>query len=193
MAGFAFRPSPRYRSRMSIHPSALLGAVLAGGQARRFGSDKAAAMLNGRSLLDHATAALAPHVGTVVICGRGALPDRPHAGLGPLGGIAAALRHAADHGFDAVLTIACDTPHLPPAILAALLDHPIAYAAEAPTVARWPAALADALDAHLAGGGDRSIRRWAASVGAVAVAPGEIVSNINTPADLLALDLGHSD
>lgn len=148
-------------------------------------------MLGGRSLLDHAVAALAPHVGTIVVCGRAALPDRPHAGLGPLGGIAAALRHAADHGFDAVLTIACDTPRLPPAILTALLDHPVAYAAEAPTIARWPSTLADTLDAHLAAGGDRSIRGWAASVGAVAVAAGVIVPNINTIADLVAFDLGH--
>jgi len=192
MAEFAFRPAPRYRPAMNALPSSLLGAVLAGGESRRFGSDKAAALLDGQPLIDHAVAALAPHVGVVVICGRGALPDRPRAGLGPLGGIAAALHHAADHGFEAVLTIACDTPRLPPAILAALLDHPIAYAAEAPTVARWPAALADALDAHLAGGGDRSIRRWAAAVGAVAVAPGVIVPNINTPADLLAFDMGQS-
>src|SRR3546814_3555756 len=38
-----------------------LGAVLAGGRSSRFGSDKALAMLGGRTLLDHAQAALRPH------------------------------------------------------------------------------------------------------------------------------------
>ena len=36
----------------------LLGVVLAGGQSRRFGRDKALALLDGRPLIDHALAAL---------------------------------------------------------------------------------------------------------------------------------------
>src|SRR3546814_13961187 len=74
----------------------LLGAVLAGGRSSRFGSDKALAMLDGRTLLDHAAAALGAHVETVVICGRHVpgmtgLADRPAADMGPLGGLNAAL------------------------------------------------------------------------------------------------------
>ena len=38
----------------------LLGVVLAGGQARRFGGDKAVATLAGIALLDHAAQALRP-------------------------------------------------------------------------------------------------------------------------------------
>src|SRR3546814_16509904 len=83
----------------------LLGAVLAGGRSSRFGSDKALAMLDGRTLLDHAAAALGAHVVTVVICGRHVpgmhgLADRPAAAMGPLGGRNAALVHAGAQGYD---------------------------------------------------------------------------------------------
>src|SRR3546814_14674685 len=93
----------------------LLGAVLAGGRSSRFGSDKALAMLDGRTLLDHAAAALGAHVETVVICGRHVpgmtgLADRPAADMGPVGGLNAALHHAAAQGYDAVLTKGCDVP-----------------------------------------------------------------------------------
>src|SRR3546814_20571783 len=77
----------------------LLGAVLAGGRSSRFGSDKALAMLDGRTLLDHAAAALGAHVETVVICGRHVpgmtgLADRPAADMGPLGGLNAATHQS---------------------------------------------------------------------------------------------------
>ena len=92
----------------------VLGAVLAGGRSSRFGSDKALALLNGRTLLDHAIAAISPHIGQVVVCGRaGGLADRPQRDMGPLGGLNAALHHAVDHGFAGVLTTGCDMPVYP--------------------------------------------------------------------------------
>ena len=48
----------------------VLGVVLAGGQSRRFGSDKALAEIAGRTLLDRAVATLARQVDTVVVAGR---------------------------------------------------------------------------------------------------------------------------
>ena len=98
----------------------LLGAIIAGGASSRFGSDKALALLGGQPLIAHAQAALEPLVGAIVVCGRawGGLPmlaDVPVAGLGPLGGIAAALGHARAQGFDHVLTIGCDMPGVPDA------------------------------------------------------------------------------
>ena len=167
----------------------LLGAVLAGGLARRFGGDKALALLDGLPLIDHALRGLSPYCGTLVVVGRDTastptIPDLPLPGLGPLGGIAGALAHAADHGFDAVLTTACDTPHLPHALVTALMERGAAHAAEAPTVGLWPARLAPALLAHLLAGGDRSIRRWATTAGVAAVLPGMTLANVNTPDDL---------
>lgn len=170
----------------------ILGAVLAGGQARRFGSDKALASLDGTALLDHALASLAPHVAALVVVGRVSapvpvVPDRPHPGLGPLGGIAGALAYAAANGFDAVLTTACDTPALPESLITALRSGGAAHAAEAPTVGYWPVTLAEPLATHLAAGGERSIRRWAATAGVIAACPGVTLANVNTPDDLARL------
>jgi len=61
--------------------SRVLGAVLAGGQSSRFGSNKAAATLDGRDLLHHAADRLRPHVDSIVVVGErmGGLPDLPRA------------------------------------------------------------------------------------------------------------------
>ncbi|KQT32556.1 hypothetical protein ASG29_12385 [Sphingomonas sp. Leaf412] len=170
----------------------ILGAVLAGGRATRFGTDKALARWRDATLLDHALASLAPHCAALIVCGRDEAPvpticDLPAPDLGPLGGLAAALAYARANGFDAVLTTACDTPMIPDTIVAALLESGRAHAAEAPTIGLWPAGLATSLRDHLASGGNRSIRHWAASIGAVAILPGVTVDNVNTPADLAAL------
>ena len=51
-----------------------LGAVLAGGQSSRFGSDKALAVLDGQTLLTRAVATLAQWCDTVVVVGRSEAP-----------------------------------------------------------------------------------------------------------------------
>lgn len=170
----------------------LLGAILAGGRATRFGSDKALARFGDTTLLGHALASLRPHVATLIVVGRttapvATTPDIPAPDLGPLGGIAGALAYAAREGFGAVLTTACDTPMLPPELIAALLASDGAHAAEAPTVGLWPVRLAVPLLSHLHDGGDRSIRRWAAGAGVAAIMPGVTVPNANTPGELRRL------
>ncbi|WP_294356589.1 molybdenum cofactor guanylyltransferase [uncultured Sphingomonas sp.] len=170
----------------------ILGAVLAGGRATRFGRDKALALLGEATLLDHALASLASHVDALVVIGREQAPmpiapDLPSPDLGPLGGIAGALAYAQDHGHASVLTTACDTPSLPGALVAALLANGAAHAAEAPTVGHWPVRLLEPLLAHLRSGESRSIKRWAATQQVVAVLPGVTVANINTPDDLAHL------
>ena len=79
----------------------LTGAITAGGQSSRFGSDKARAVWQGKTLLEHAAASLegcaaklliAPP-GKYVLSGWCDIPDtRP--GEGPLAGLEAALEHA---------------------------------------------------------------------------------------------------
>jgi len=172
----------------------ILGAVLAGGRAKRFGSDKALARLGEATLLDHALASLSPHVDALVVIGRdtapvAVAPDLPRADLGPLGGIAGALAHARAIGCTSVLTTACDTPMLPGTLVTALLACEAAHAAEAPTVGHWTVRLLEPLLARLNTGESRSIRRWAADAGVATVLPGVTVANINTAEDLAGLSV----
>lgn len=93
-------------------------AILAGGESRRMGTDKAALQINGMTLLER-TARLALNVNpTVLVVGRARPDDWPlpdvafledaEARLGPAGGLATALRHAQM----SVLALACDLPLL---------------------------------------------------------------------------------
>lgn len=173
--------------------SRLLGAVLAGGRSRRYGSDKALAIHAGQPLIAHAIDAIAGQVDAVVVCGRAlagrcCIPDRPRPDLGPLGGINAGLAHAAANGFDLLLTVGCDTPVLPLDLARRLaaLGAP-AIVAQLPVIGLWPAALAARLDRHLAADGDRSMRHWARLTGAAALELDEIIPNVNTSADLIRL------
>lgn len=169
----------------------VLGALIAGGRASRFGSDKALAVLAGRPLIAWAADLVAPLVAETVVCGRSwggltRVADVPEPDLGPLGGLAGALGHAEARGFDAVLTIGCDMPWLPDGLAAALVARAPAWCADAPVLGCWPSSLAGALRAHLEAGGDRSVRRWGAGVGGVAVASPAPLPNLNTPGDLAA-------
>lgn len=169
----------------------LLGAVLAGGRSSRFGSDKAAALLpDGRTLLDHAVAAITPHVEAVVVCGRDiegmtCLADRPAPDMGPLGGLSAALHHAVEEGFDAVLTTGCDMPVYPVALAEALVGDCAAVLKGQQLAGFWPASLAIEMDAHLAEDNNRSIYGWLDRIGARIVDRTDIVlPNINRQEDL---------
>jgi molybdopterin-guanine dinucleotide biosynthesis protein A len=124
---------------------------------------------------------------TVVIGRPGGIPDLPAPDLGPLGGIAGALDHAARHGFTSVLTLACDMPCLPAALLDDLVRHAPSYCADAPILGHWPAAMAPALLAHIEASERRSVQGWARSIGALPIPSPRPLANVNTPADLLAL------
>ena len=171
----------------------LLGVVLAGGQARRFGRDKALAMLDGVALLDHAAQALRPVSEDIAVVGRDhpiyiSIADWPAAGLGPLGGLCGALRHARDRDFDAVLTLPCDTPSLPAGLLADLAGRDVAtFVADTPVIGLWTCALTDRLSDYLGRGGNRAVRAWAKEIGAEALDGWPAIPNINRPDDLAVL------
>ncbi len=173
-----------------IPPRRILGAIIAGGVARRFGADKGAALLNGVALIDHVAAALRPQVDALIIVGRDwagldAVPDAPIAGLGPLGGLNAALRHAAAHGFDTVLTAGCDTLPVPLDLVTTLMPGP-AVIADQYLFGCWPVSLGDRLDLHTTHDAKRSMRGWIAAAGARQVASSVLFHNLNTAADLEA-------
>lgn len=169
-----------------------LGAVLAGGQSSRFGSDKALAVLDGQTLLSRAVDTLAQWCDAVVVVGRTEAPapviaDWPRAQMGPLGGIAAALRHGAATGHAEVLTCGVDSVGLPDDLPTRLSPAP-SYLADQPVVGLWPASAAADVAAILQGTGKHSLRALAQRLGARAVTLAVHPANINTPADLANLE-----
>lgn len=175
------------RPRPSTDPL-LLGAILAGGQARRFGSDKAQALFEGARLIDRVAAALATQCDAVVVCGREepgftCIPDWPEPGLGPLGGLASALRHAGERGFSQVLSAGVDVPDLPFDLAASLAGKGAAIVESQPVVGLWPVETGPALAVFMAGGG-RSLYRFADHVVARRVELATPLMNVNRPEDL---------
>ncbi len=174
----------------------ILGAVLAGGQSSRFGSDKALAQWGGRSLLSRAVETLSGLSDAVVIVGRESgeetgdtpcIPDWPKADMGPLGGIAGALSHAATHHFTSVITCGVDSAELPKN-LAELLAEPPAYLESQPVIGHWKSDAASTVQAILQSEGRHSMIALAQATNARAVKLADIPANINTPADLAAVE-----
>ncbi len=166
----------------------MLGAILAGGQARRFGSDKAQALYGGERLIDRVSAALLTQCEALVVCGReepgfACIPDWPEAGLGPLGGLAAALRHAGEAGFGYVLSAGVDVPDLPHDLAEMLAGDGAAIVESQPVVGLWPAEAASVLDGFLSEGG-RSLYRFADHIGARRIDLPRPLLNVNRPEDL---------
>lgn len=170
-----------------------MGAILAGGQARRFGSDKAHARYEGFRLIDLVAEALGVQCDAIVVCGReepgfNCIADRPAADMGPLGGINAALHYGAGQGFDAVLSAACDIPNLPPDLAEILGAETLSAKGPAivqsqPVVGLWPVNLARELDAFLEEGG-RKLYDFGSRVSARMVRFDPPLMNINRPEDL---------
>ena len=188
--------------------------ILAGGQARRMGGgDKALVVLAGRLLLARVIDRLTPQCGAIALSANGdasrfarfdlpvladATPDQP----GPLAGVLAGMDWAAARGAGHVLTVAVDTPFLPPDLGARLQaasrgagGRPaIAASRDAsgrvrahPTAGLWPVALRAALRAALACD-RRRVMGWATAQGAVEVVfdtvPVDPFFNVNTPGDV---------
>ena len=170
----------------------ILGVVLAGGQATRFGSDKALAELDGHTLLNRAFDTLTGFCELVVIAGRErgpghCIPDWPRAGMGPLAGIAAGLHLARDDGYDSVLTCGVDSVNLPEDLLELLSPAP-AFLESQPVIGHWPTGAVDAIETLLLAEGRHSMLAFAGAIGATAVKIGAKPANINTPADLAAME-----
>ena len=108
-----------------------LGAILAGGESRRFGAPKAFATVGRRRAIDRVAAALGEVTGHIVLIANdferfGGLGWEVRgdavAGAGPVAGIEAALRWAREEGYAGALVCACDLPFVSPALLRALAD-----------------------------------------------------------------------
>jgi molybdopterin-guanine dinucleotide biosynthesis protein A len=150
------------------------------------------AEIDGQSLLNHAIDALDEYCGHVVVAGRTDAPvehiaDWPRPDCGPLGGIAASLRLAAAKGFESVLTCGVDSVNLPSDLLAQLSPPP-AYLGSQPVIGHWPTSANKFVERILNGDGRHSMLAFAKAVGAREVQASKKPANINTPADLLAVE-----
>ncbi len=106
----------------------ITGAILAGGQARRFdGRDKSQLLVHGRTMLDRQVEAMRPVVDRLLLVGHGSprLPadvervaDRVD-GCGPLAGLEAALHAGAGRP---ILLVGCDMPFVTTPLLAFLAN-----------------------------------------------------------------------
>ncbi len=139
-------------------------------------------------MIDRVAAALAAQCEAVVVCGRQeagftCIPDWPEAGLGPLGGLAAALRRAGERGFTHILSAGVDVPDLPFDLAAMLAGEGGAIVESQPVVGLWPVSVGPVLEGFLESGG-RSLYRFADHVGARRVELGTPLMNVNRPEDL---------
>jgi len=170
----------------------VLGVVLAGGRSTRFGGDKALAEIGGESLLERAVKQLVCSCAEVTVTGRDiqggtGLPDWPRPGMGPLGGIAAGLRHARETGFDMVLTCGVDSVGLPEDLFDLLSPAP-SFIRQQPVIGLWPVTALLSVEAILAGDGRHSMLAFAWSVNARAVRLDSAPANINSPEDLAEVE-----
>lgn len=183
----------------SATPIRLLGVVLCGGRSSRMGRDKATLPHpQGGTFLAHAIHRLQNVCDAVAVSGTCSLAhcetiiadSQPH--LGPAIGIAAALHHAAQHGFAACLITPVDVPALDAAALQSLKSTwqttghiTIAHTDRLqPLIGVYPIDLADAI-AELANSDDRSLMRWLqqCDIQSVSLSP-RVCRNVNTPQDL---------
>jgi molybdopterin-guanine dinucleotide biosynthesis protein A len=183
-------------------------AILAGGQATRFGGrDKSALLVDGRPILDRQVAALASLTADLLIVGG----QTHHAGArtiadivpacGPLGGLHAALTAARG---DALFLVACDMPYVSSPFIAYLLSLagdadivvPQSERGYHPLCAVYTRACLEPVAARLA---DRrlKIRELVAGVRTRVVAveeirrfgdPDRLLANVNTPAEYAGLE-----
>jgi len=172
-----------------------IGAVLAGGAARRLGGAKATRALAGRPMIAYPLAAIAAAgLDAVVIAKRDSPlpralaarfvpePDEPRH---PLAGVLAALDHA---GGRPVVVCACDIPLVTAPVIRRLADVPgtaVAHDGERPQplLARYRAADATALRAALGAGESVTAAALALGPELVRVEP-DAAFNVNTPEDL---------
>lgn len=211
------RPPERPPEQPSEQPSerddaAILGVLLAGGQARRMGGgDKCLIEVGGRTLLEHAIVRARPQVHALLLNGNGdsarfqcyRLPvaaDVIDGFAGPLAGILTAMTWAKAErpAYRYVASFATDTPFFPRDMVARLRAALAAAGAEIacaaskgrahPVFALWPVGLAPQLRAAMESEGVRKIDVWTARFRTVTVAfdreADDPFFNVNTPADL---------
>jgi molybdopterin-guanine dinucleotide biosynthesis protein A len=144
--------------------------ILAGGDSRRMGRDKASLLLGDQTLLQHVIAVMQPIFSEVIVSVRQPraeinLPqvcDDP-AAAGPLAGLAAALGQIKTPW---AFVVACDMPFVQAAMIEKLSQYrgdfqavvPVVQGHVQPLAAFYASSGLEVIRAHLAGGGKNSLR-----------------------------------
>lgn len=194
-----------------------VGAILAGGLARRMGGgDKSLRQIGGRTALERIIERVTPQVAYLILNANAdphrfdafglpvvadSLPDNP----GPLAGVLAALEWTAaiEPGISWALTLPGDAPFIPRDLVSRLHavrqlnDTILACAASRgrthPIIALWPVCIRDELRDAIADRGIRKIEafteRYRRATVEWPVTPVDPFFNINTPKDLEEADL----
>ncbi len=183
----------------------LCAVIVAGGRSSRMGREKALELIRRRTIIERIAAALAGQSLETILnvngdTGRFVHLDLPiiedvHSRAGtPLAGLHAALVHARDNGFDAVLTAPSDVPFLP-ADLAQRLATASRRAAIAASAGQqhyltglWSPALLPRLEAAMEAPQLPRLQDWARMCDATVVEwsaePYDPFFNVNTPEEL---------
>jgi len=190
----------------------VVGVLLAGGLARRFGGgDKCLIELSGKPLLDHVIDRVRPQVDRLILNANGARDRFQSYGLdvvadvvegyaGPLAGILTALEWVRAHAPEAawVASFPTDAPVMPADLVSRMRDAISAQGADMacamsagrthPVIALWPVGIVDDLRKALVDQDIRKIDRFTAHYKIVhvdfAVGDFDPFLNVNTPDDL---------
>ncbi|BFM08063.1 molybdenum cofactor guanylyltransferase MobA [Halioxenophilus aromaticivorans] len=161
----------------------IVGAILAGGESRRFNyQTKALIDLNGKPLIEHCLDRLAPQgLATIAVCanqnpalteyGLPCIEELDCAIAGPLRGLYSALEWAHKAAGDALLlTVPCDTPLLPLNLVEELTNTLLLTQDDCviassngrlhPTIGLWRTNLLQRLADHIAASQKGSLKAW---------------------------------
>jgi len=172
--------------------------ILAGGQSRRFGQNKALFVIDGQSILERVIAAIPPPAQILLITNspaeyaQFALPTLPdhYPGCGPLAGIHAGLHHSPQEWN---FFLACDFPSLQSSVIKEILAAPrpaqviLPETSEGlqPLCALWSKAALPAVETALQKQ-ERRVHAVLAKLALQVVSPAapQMLLNLNTPQDL---------
>lgn len=195
---------------LMLEKTQILGLVLAGGQSRRFGADKALADFAGQPLVYHVMRRAMVQVGELVVSanhhiGLESLRDLPviQDGIGPsrgpLAGVLAAMEWAASHRPNAVClaSFPVDSPLFPHDLVSRLASQwgtgekiivPARSGRLHPVFGLWPMSVAGALRHYLVDLNKSGVGEFAREMGALVIdfdnGPLDPFLNANRPEDL---------
>ena len=182
--------------------------VMAGGESRRMGRDKASLVLGEQTLLQRVLMIVQPLFAQVLVSVRQPRPDidlpqvcDAYANAGPLAGLCAGLEQARAINSPWIFAVATDMPFVQPALIEHLAQQRVACQAVVPVVHGQPQPLAafysasclETIQAILSGTGKHSLRAALAQLNVHYVAESELLVadpglrsffDLDTPQDL---------